>query len=346
MATAPASISSSYLLAGPDTGRKSAYIAELAARCAKKDGQEPERHRLYAGDTNPEQLIGLLRNGSLFASRKLVEYRDADALTTKSGIESLATYLASPAEDAVLVLVTESYSLPKPIESRIPANARVVFWELRENEKPAWIRERLSRDGLSADEGAIDAMLELVEPDTAALEAACLSLGACFPPGTRLDAGTMENSLSRSRREDAFSLFDRIAGGELDASLAVLDAILADRQGDAAQIIAGLSWSFRRVEKLHRLVESGASFEEACAGEKLTSKTAQRRFRVAMRKFSPDDCRKALRAASETEALLRGGFPAVFARPLLHLLVDALVSGTGSGLVLSGWKEREYYQSH
>ena len=126
-----------WILAGPETGRKDEFIAQTVSYWAAKDGAQPERHRLYAGETSPEQLLGLLQNGSLFSSRKLVEYRNAETVTTKSALAGLESYLKSPAPDTILMLLTESYSLPKSLESAVGATGKKIFWELRESEKPA-----------------------------------------------------------------------------------------------------------------------------------------------------------------------------------------------------------------
>ena len=274
-----------------------------------------------------------------------MEYRGAEALSTKAQVSPIIDYLASPANKAVLILVTEGYSLTKALETAAGAANKIMFWELRDNEKPAWLKDRLAADRLSADEDAIEAFLELVENETQAMESACLLLAACFPPGKRLSADDVEAALSHSRREDAFSLFDRMAAGDLTSALGVLDAILADRQSDPSQILAALIWSFRKLGRLSAIVASGESVEEAFNTEKVTSKTGQKKFRAAMRRYSEKDASTILRAISETEGALRGGFPASFARPFLHLLVRSAMTRKGDGLILSGWKEREYYRS-
>jgi DNA polymerase-3 subunit delta len=335
-----------YILAGPEIGKREAFVKELVASIAKKDGAPPEYSRIYAQDMTPEQLVGLLQNASLFSSRRVLEYRGAEAVTTKAAVSALEGYLKNPADDAVLLLVTESYGLAKSLEAAIGAANKKMFWELRDSEKPAWIREKLAADRLSADQEAIDAILELVENETSALESACLTLAACYPAGTRLGADEVEAALSKSRQEDAFSLFDRMTGADLDAALGVLDTLLADRQSEPAQILAGLLWSFRKAERLQRLADEGLSPEEYFRAEKVTSKAGQKKFRIAMSRYSAQDCERIVRAASETEALLRGGYPPSLARPFLHLFVRSAMTQKGRGLILSGWKEQEYYSAH
>ncbi len=71
-------IESVYLLAGPEAGKRAAFAAELRAAIEAADRSPPEQHRLYASEAGDGELLGLLRNGSLFASRRLVEYRGAE----------------------------------------------------------------------------------------------------------------------------------------------------------------------------------------------------------------------------------------------------------------------------
>ena len=336
---------STYILAGPETGRREAFIRELLDSLTKKDGASPEYSRIYAGEVQAEQLVGLLQNASLFSSRRVVEYRNAEAVSGKAAVSALESYIKNPADDAILILVTETYSVAKAIEAAVGAANKKMFWELRDSEKPAWIKEKLARERLSADDGAIEAVLELVENETSALESACIVLAACFPAGTRLGADDVEAALSKSRQEDAFSLFDRMGGGDLASALSVLDTLLADRQSEPSQIVAALLWSFRKVERLQRGIASGASLDDLFRQEKVSSKTGQKKFKTAMQRYSAEDCGRIVRAASETDGALRGGFPASFARPLLHLFIRSAMVQKGRGLILSGWKEQEYYLS-
>lgn len=333
-----------YILAGPEIGKKEAFVAGLRSSLAAEGSASPEYSRLYAAEVSAEQLVGILRNPSLFSAKRLVEYRNAEALAGKASIDALAAYIKNPADDAVLLLVTEAYSLAKPLETAAGAACKKMFWELRETEKPGWIKDRLARYRLSADSAAVDIMLELVENETSALESACLVLAACFPEGSRLGADDVEAALSKTRQEDAFSLFDRLAESDLSSALSVLDSLLSSRQSEASQIIAALVWSFRRLERLQLAAAQGLSPEEAFAREKITSKTAQKKFKSAMRRYSAQDCELILRAASETDGALRGGYPASFARPFLQLFIRAAMDKKARSHILSGWKEQEYYR--
>lgn len=320
---------SCYILAGPEAGKRSAFIAELRAAMAAADGAPPEEHRLYASETGVAALLGILRNGSLFAARRLVEYRGAELAKGKDDLSALAAYMAAPAPDAVLLLVTDSFYLEKALEDAAGKDRKRTFFEMFENEKPRWVAGKLRELGIGADSGGVEALLELIENETGALEAACVQLAAAYPEGTVLTEEDIEASVARNRREDAFSLFDRAASGTLEEALDTLEAVLDDRRGDAVQIVTALAWSFRRLAKLHALVEEGTDFESACYKLQIRSKAVQRQSSQAMRRFSRKDCERILLLASDMDSKART-MGSAYERTLLQAFVYGIMQKRGA----------------
>ena len=321
-------IESVYLLAGPEIGKRSAFGAELRAAIAAADGAPPEEHRAYASETGVFEVLGLLRNGSLFSARRIVEYRGAELIKGKEAIGELAAYLASPAPDAVLLLVTDAFYADKALEEAVGKARKRTFFEMFENEKPRWIEKKLRDFGIGIDEGGIEALLELVENESGALDAACSRLSMAFPSGAVLGEDEVEAAIARNRQEDAFSLFERIATGDLESAIETLDAVLADRKGDAVQIISALTWSFRRLGKLHTLMEGGEGLETACMKVQMRSKALQRQSAAAIRRFQRADCERILLLASAFDAKARtvGAF---YERTLLQLFVYGVMVKKG-----------------
>ena len=309
-----------YLLAGPDAGKRSAFIDELKSAIAAEDGAPAEGHRLYASDTGVGELLSLLRNGSLFASRRLVEYRGAELVKTKDDLRSLSEYIGQPARDAILLLVSESFYVEKTLEEAVGKGRKKTFFELFENEKPRWVEQRLRERKLGADAETIETILELIENDTEDLEAACARLALLFPEGTIIKTADVEAALSRNRQEDAFSLFGRMVEDEPQWALETLDAVLADRQGGAVQIISALIWSFRRLLKLEALQAGGESFETACMKLGIRAKSLQALHKKAVERYPRDDCERIIRLASESDARARAAGSAL-ERPLLQLFI-------------------------
>jgi len=321
-------IESCYILAGPESGKRAAFIAELKAAISAADGESPEEHKLYAQDAGIAPLLVLARNGALFSSRRLIEYRGAELIKGKEDTSALASYIGAPAPDATLLLVTDSFYIEKAIEDAVGKARKKTFFEMFESEKPRWVASKLRELGIGADSDGIEALLELVENETGALEAACAQLAAAFPAGTILTEGDIEESVARNRREDAFSLFDRMASGGLEEALNTLEAVLADRRGDAVQILSAISWSFRRLMRLHALIEEGAGFEAACLKLQIRSKAVQRQSEAALRRYSRGDCARILLLISDIDSRARS-MGSAYERVLLHSLAYGVMEKKG-----------------
>jgi len=317
-----------YIRAGPETGKRVDFVRELRDSLTASDGAPPEEHRLYASETSVPELLSVLRNGSLFAARRLVEYRGAELIKGKEDVGAVAAYLGAPAPDAVLLLVTDQYYLEKGLEEAAGKDRKRTFYEMFESEKPRWISKRLGELGLGIDADGITALLELVENESAALESACERLALVFPRGASLGESEVEAAIARNRQEDAFGLFERIASGELGEALDALDAVLSDRRGDAVQIVSAIIWSFRRLQKLHLALEEGERLESACLKLQVRSKSLQRQLAAAARRFGKADCERAVAFAGSIDARARA-MGSAYERILLQLLVYGLVSRKG-----------------
>jgi len=321
-------IESAYLLAGPEVGKRTAFGAELRAAIAAADGSPPEEHRLYASETPIGEAVGLLRNGSLFSSRRVVEYHGAELIKGKEDLGLITAYLAAPAPDAVLLLITEFFYVEKALEDAIGKERRRSFFEMFENEKPRWIRNKMRELGLGIDEEGIEALLELVENESGALDAACSRLAILFPRGAELGGDQIEAAIARNRQEDAFSLFERIVTGKLEEALETLEAVLSDRRGDSVQIISALTWAFRRLRRLHALMEEGENLESACLKLQMRSKALQRQSSAAIRRYPRPVCERIILLASAFDSKART-MGSAYERTLLQMLVYGIMVKKG-----------------
>ncbi|MBN1242474.1 MAG: hypothetical protein JXA15_07205 [Spirochaetales bacterium] len=315
-------VESVLLLAGPELGRRDKRVAELKVRLAREWGEAPEEHRRYAGDTPVEELLDLLRNGSLFSPGKLVLVFDAELYKGKATTGPLAAYIKAPAERTTLVLVTETFGFDKALEDAAGKDRKTVFWELREDEK-----ERLARDwfrgaGLKVDDEALDALLSLVGSDSGTIEAECGRIAEFLGGSGTVDAPTVEQYVARTRGIDAFGVFDLMARGELQAALEALDAVLSGREGSGVGILAGLQWSMRRLAKLHALTGEGVAFDEACRRLRATSRKQLSGLDAARKRWPPAACADLVAFGTDVDLALRSG-GAAFERHFLSLYVYA-----------------------
>lgn len=316
------------ILAGPETGRRNDRIAQIRRDCSEAWGSPPEEHRLYAFETGVQDLLGLLRNGSLFSDGKLVLLFGAEAVKGKSDLAALAQYFRAPAEKTALILVTEGYGIEKYLEDAAGKDGKKIFWELGADEKDRWVRDYFRREGLEIEPEAVEAILELVENNTEALKTECSRLALFFPRGGKVTADAVEAYIAHNREEDAFSLFDRLASGDLERSLETLGAILVSREGTGIGLLGGLLWSFRRLRALEEDLAEGAAWEQAVRLQRITSRKLQAVYDAARRLWPRSVCESLIAFGVETDAQLRAlGSP--YERLLLELFVYACAGKKG-----------------
>ncbi|MDR2807441.1 MAG: DNA polymerase III subunit delta [Spirochaetaceae bacterium] len=252
-----------YLFLGPEIGEKQEAIKEI-----RKKLQEPEETSFYAGETPACDIAAFLQNGSLFASSRLVIIKNADLISKKDETALLLSYIRSPQDDTMLIVTSDEFRLgedldpdqkkkePKP--HPFPAANRKVFYELDEAKKIAWISAFFQQQGRSITPDGIEMLLDLVANTTDILRQECSRLIAFFDAQHKITASDLDTVFSHSRQESAFTLFSRIASGDLSRSLETLHTLLASKESPQA-IFAGLSWCFRQLHQYRLLVEEGLS---------------------------------------------------------------------------------------
>jgi DNA polymerase-3 subunit delta len=313
------------VLAGPEEGKREDFVRAIRARMAATYGAPPEEHRLYSWETGVPEALSLATNGSLFSDAKLLRYEGAEAIKLKDDVAAIVAYAKAPAPDTVLLLITSDYSIDQKIEAALGRDAKQTFFEMFENEKERWVRDFFRKEGISIGDEAVDALLELVENDSSSLKAECSRIALFYPRGAAVSADDLETYLAHTRGEDAFSLFDRIAGSTPEHALETLETILGNRDSNGVQIVSGLVWSLRRLLQLHRLLESGEPPERAFLMCGIKSKRMQSVYQKARSRYSLRACERAVATAAEYDVRLRSS-GAAMEKTLLYLFVHSLMT--------------------
>ena len=140
-----------------------------------------------------------------------------------------------------------------------------------------------------------------------------------FSTKRQTSAADVEKWLSHSREESAFTLFSRIASGDLSRALESLRTLLAAKES-AQSILAGLAWCFRKLRDYLALLETGEAnnFELKKIG--LSAPKARDDYAAAARRYSGEVANACLALTAEYDILLRSGGSA-----LEGLLMDAYI---------------------
>lgn len=321
-----------YLLLGPEVGEKDAFLQRLTGQLAKQAGGQPEIHRCYAFDVELSQVVATLRNGSLFSPHRLVLLANAELLSRKSDLDLLAEYVARPAADATLVLLSEETSrIDRRLEEIVAKENRIVFWELFENQKLGWIQNFFGKRRIQIAPPAASFLLEMVENNTRQLQDTCERLSVFFGEGGRIGYEDVERILYHSKEENVFTLFDKIASRDFPGSLEVLGKILLSREADPVQLLAGLLAQIRRLLALRRLLDGRYDLQEAFASLNLRGKRMQRLYGEAARRYSTAELEALVVLVARFDVRLRSLKTALAAILLELFLYYAVVRGGRGG---------------
>jgi DNA polymerase-3 subunit delta len=309
-----------FLFLGPELGEKTEAIAAIRQNLAQSSlgglaklpaagGVPVEETVFYAGETSATDISDTLRNGSLFADTRLFIIKNAESIGSgkrKGDVDLISSCLASPQSRTVLILVSEEIHVAKALENAVPPGRKRTFWELFENQKTEWVRNFFKREGCRIDEDGIGTILEMVENNTDALRRECSRLILFLGKNRTINAADLEDWLSHSREESAFTLFSRIASGDLSKSLESLHSLLGANEAPQS-ILAGLAYSFRRLRDYQAVVDSGNANDGEFRRVGLSHPKTKADCAEALRRYGPGAADRLIALTAEYDIRTRSG---------------------------------------
>ena len=298
----PSSAANAYIFLGPELGKKQDALNSLKEKIKSSSVEETV---FYAGEMTASEIANTIQNISLFADNRIIIIKNAELIKKKDEVELLISCINDMDSQTTLVLLSDENKLAAALDDSVPKNNRQVFYELFEREKNEWVRQFFKREGYDISKDCIDTILEMVENNTEALKRECSGLIFFLPKGQEITNEEIEKWLSHNREESAFTLFSRIASGDLSKSLESMSVMLSAKQS-AQSILAGLAWCFRKLNDYLNLLETGDasnSFELKKIG--LSSPKTKDDYIAASRRYNADSVEKCLALTAEYELLLR-----------------------------------------
>jgi DNA polymerase-3 subunit delta len=289
-----------YIFLGPELGKK-----QDAVDAVRKKYPGAEEAIFYAGETPVSTITDTFQNISLFAEARIVIVKNAELIKKKDDVDHLVSCIKSAEEPSALILLSDEIRLAAGLDDAVPKANKQVFYEMFEREKSDWVRQFFAREGSNIDNDSIAAILELVENNTASLKSECSRLIGFLPRDRQVNPEDIEKWLSHNREESAFTLFSRIASGDLSKALESISVMLAAKES-AQGILAGLAWCFRKLGDYLALLETHGeanNFELKKIG--LSSPKARDDYAAAGRRYSIEDTETCLALTAEYDLLLR-----------------------------------------
>lgn len=321
-----------YLLLGPETGLKNAFIGEIREALAKAHGEPPEEYRFYSFETSIQQVVSLLRNTSLFSASRLVLFLGAEEIRKKEDVALLANYAANPSREGVLLLLSEKVQLDRKIlETASPAGKK-IFWELYDNQKKSWVVSCFHRYKARIGSEAADLFLDLVENNTEELERECRNLCFFLGENAEITVQDIEAHLYHGKQESVFSLFETVCALDLESSLEILSKLMLEGDSQPVQLLAGLLWQFRNLQSFKILAAKNFSPADAFTRLKITSKRNQRIYADAGTRFSAGELENIIALCADFDEELRSAGRDLQTR-LLEIFLYCVITRKGANIL-------------
>ena len=297
-----------YLLLGPETGEKNEFIQRLKKNLGEKYKGEPDEYVFYPYDTEMSEVIPLLRNISLFAPAKFVIIKSCHDLKKKD-TALLCEYLKTPADDTLLVLVSESTRVDSSLEKCITPSNRKIFWEMFDSRKKGWVAGFFQKQGIPIEPGAIDFLVDMLEGDTETLKKECSNLALFFSSSSEITPEITEEKISdffySRKEENPVSLFSHIASRNLEKALEAAENIFLSGDSSPVQVLGGLLWQLRTAGEIRKLLEKKVSFQEACASLNIKAKKMQASYSEATSKYTRRELEEIITLTARHDFLFR-----------------------------------------
>ena len=291
-----------HVVAGADSYLAEEALESLIAAAVGHD--RADSLQVFRGDeTNWTRVVEAARTGSLFAARRAVVVRNADAL--KGDGDEMVAYLEDPSQDVSVILVTAKPDKRKTVWKRLMDNATVIPAEpLKGRTLRSKVMESVRQRKLPLRDDGLEELLERVGQDLRRLMGELDKLEA-FGSAAPLSAEAVASVLGRGLAPPLYRLGDAFASRRGRETLEILQSLL--EEGEVPLKVLG---TFHR--SLRQVRGAVALRGGRGAREELVSRLGVLPFKVgdvleASRRWSEDDLRRAFAALDVADRRMKSG---------------------------------------
>lgn len=247
-------IRSLYYFHGDEPYLMERYIRLALERLVPADLRDFNLNVFYGTETKGEEIASAAATLPMFADRRVVLVKKADALSAAS-MEVLSAYLQDPSPATCLIFQGEKIDQRKKFFTEFKKKGELVeFKRLYENQLPAFVKNETSLRGKRIDPAAAEMIVYLVgnslQEMVSELEKAILYAG-------KRDTITVEDIrevVSDTRVNSVFELADSMGDKCVDRALRSLDTLI--RGGEAPlMVLAMITRHYRQLWKVRELLD-------------------------------------------------------------------------------------------
>jgi DNA polymerase-3 subunit delta len=216
---------------------------------------------------NWEQLQQSADSLSLFAERKLIELRLPSGKPGKEGSKLLQQYVAAPAEDTLLLLVSgklePAVQKTKWFKSVEQAGVVLQVWPLDAARLPQWLQQRMKVRDMSASQEALRLLADRIEGNLLAADQEIEKLLLLYGPG-HIEAEQVQSAVANSARFDVFTLVDEALSGNATRVCRTLQGLRSEGT-EPVLLLWALAREIRALAQMRQALAAGEAVERVMA---------------------------------------------------------------------------------
>lgn len=295
-----------YLVSGDEPLLVNEAADAIRARARKEGFTERDLHVVERGfDWNA--LLADSRAMSLFAQRKIVEIRLPNAAPGDQGANAIIELAQQPSPDNVVLIITGKMDgrvqNSKWVSAVEKSGAVIQVWPIDLPRLPAWIRERLGKHGLQADQDAALELAERIEGNLLAAHQEVEKLALLLPPGP-VTLQTVLDSVADSARYDVLQLGEAAMRGKTSRALRVLEGLRGEGI-DPVLVLWAVNKDLQWIARAQHLMRNGQSADSAMNAVYVW-RPRQTAMRDALNRLKPSAVRGLLQDASRVDRAIKG----------------------------------------
>lgn len=287
--------------------------ADTVRAAARRHGYDEREVLTVTGATGFDwgQLLLATGNLSLFGGRKLVDLRIPGGKPGRDGSAILQRYAAHPSPDAVLLVTLPALDWREEKAAWLTAlgeaGALVKCTAPSLSELPAWIADRLRRQGQETSREGLAFIAERVEGNLLAAQQEIRKLGLLYPPGV-IPPEQIRHAVLDVARYDLDTLREALLAGDATRITRTLDGLAAE--GEAPPLVLwALTEEIRALAMLSAGLAAGRPLDGLLRDANVRG-ARQQSMRRALDRLGGTSgsrrAREALRRAGEIDRMIKG----------------------------------------
>lgn len=237
-----------YIIVGAEHHLALSALKMIQTQIKAQGSDESSVMTVSAREARVETVIGMLRTVPLLGGRPVVVIRDGEFIS-KSMLEALAIYVASPVEASTLIIVAEKLDGRTRFMQEASKRAIVIECKpLYDDKIPLWINMEARRKGRQFSQDAARYLAQMVGKDMGQLSQAIERIILYVGDNKLVELKSVEEAIAETHQHTIFEFTDAVGTRRWPKAFALLKNILENGESPIL-VVNMLARHFRLLSK-------------------------------------------------------------------------------------------------